>query len=120
MVSPAFHGSQEGSSDVSGDEGLYGGSRTNSPPVSRSSISGVSCRERDDAASSGDGSPISSGKISATLVLEEGIVEESSCHTPDKSSPASVSRMSVSSARRSHDWAEGQLSSGMFQNSFVA
>lgn len=112
MVSPAVHGSQDGSPDLSGDEGLHSGSQTNSPPASRSSISGVSYRERDDAPSSRDGSPILSGKIPATLVLEEGILEESSRYTPDKSSPASVSQISVSSARRSHDLTEGQPSSG--------
>lgn len=112
MVSPAAHASQEGSED----EALHSASRTNTPPASRSSISGVSCREREDGREDGPSSrgssPISSGKMAAVLALEEGILEESRRQTPDKSSPASIGRISLSSARRSHDWAEGHLSNG--------
>lgn len=105
MVSPAGHGSQDGS-EMSAEEGAHSASCTNTPPASRSSISGISCREREDVPSSrgSSSSPNSSGKASGALALEESIVEESRRHISDKSSPASVSRISVSSARRSHDW----------------
>lgn len=110
MVSPATHGSQDGS-ETSADEAAPSTSRTNTPPASRSSISGFSSREREDAPSSRGSSPNSSGKTSAALALEESIVEESRHQTPDKSSPACVSRLSISSTRRSQDWAEGHLPS---------
>lgn len=91
---------------MSAEEGAHSASCTNTPPASRSSISGISCREREDVPSSrgSSSSPNSSGKASGALALEESIVEESRRHISDKSSPASVSRISVSSARRSHDW----------------
>lgn len=115
MVSPAAHGSQE----LSEDEALHSASRTNTPPASRSSISGMSCRDQGDGPSSRGSSPISSGKLSATLALEESILEESRRQTPDKSSPASIGRTSVSSIRRSQDWAEGHLSNVSGRSSHV-
>ncbi|KAE8743203.1 hypothetical protein FOCC_FOCC011183 [Frankliniella occidentalis] len=114
MVSPAAHGSQDGSEasvDESAISAAASASRTNTPPASRSSISGTSCRDLEDATSRG--STPSTGRTSAAvLVLEEGLVEESRQQTPDKSSPASIGRVSVSSARRSHDWAEGASGRG--------